>query len=47
VQRRKFDDALFSDGSKSGFKPLVLLSGRMECNSKNVVVIKTTFLCSL
>ena len=37
-QRRKLDDVLFSDGSKSGFKPLVLLPGRMECCGKKVVV---------
>ena len=37
-QRRKLDDALLSDGSKSGFKPIVLLPGRMECCSKKVVV---------
>ena len=37
-QRRKLDDVLFSDGSKSGFKPLVLLPGRMEYCSKKVVV---------
>ena len=37
-QRRKLDDALLSDGTKSGFKPLVLLPGRMECCGKKVVV---------
>ena len=35
-QRRKLD-ALLSDGSKSGFKPLVLLPGLMESCGKVVV----------
>ena len=37
-QRRILDNALLSDGSKSGFKPLVLLPDRMECCGKKVVV---------
>ena len=37
-KKRKRDDALLSDGSKSGFKPLVLLPGQMECCGKKVVV---------
>ena len=37
-QKRILDDALLSDSSKNGFKPLVLLPGQMECCGKKVVV---------
>ena len=37
-QTEALDDALLSDGTKSGFKPLVLLPGRMECCGKKVVI---------
>ena len=30
-QQMKLQDALFSDGTKSGFKPLILLPGQLEC----------------
>lgn len=37
-QTKRLDTALLSDGTKSGFKPLVLLPGRMECCGKKVVI---------
>ena len=38
TQTKALDDKLFSDGTKSGFKPLVLLPGRLECCGKRVVI---------
>ena len=38
LSRQGGNNALLCDGSKSGFKPLVLLPGRMECCGKKVVV---------
>lgn len=35
--------ALYSDGSKSGFKPLILLPGKTLCCSRKVVI---RFVCS-
>ena len=37
-QTEALDNALLSDGTKSGFKILVLLPGRMECCGKKVVI---------
>lgn len=37
-QHVRLEDALFSDGTKSGFKPLILLPGQMECCGKKVLI---------
>lgn len=38
TQTKALDNKLFSDDTKSGFKPLVLLPGRLECCGKRVVI---------
>ena len=37
-QNKRLKDVLYTDGTKSGFKPLVLLPGRMVCCGKKVVI---------
>ena len=37
-QQSKLDDALYSDGTKSGFKPLILLPGQSECCGKKIQI---------
>ena len=37
-QSKQIEDILLSDGTKSGFKPLVLLPGRTMCCGKKVVI---------
>ena len=32
------ESALYSDGTKTGFNPLVLLPGRMMCYGKKVII---------
>ena len=47
-QNEKLDNALYTDGSRSGFKPLILLLGKSECCGRNVniryVVVYTYFI---
>ena len=37
-QNEKLQNALFTDGSRSGFKPLVLLPGKSECCGRKVII---------
>jgi hypothetical protein len=37
-QNKRLKEVLYSDGTKSGFKPLVLLPGKRECCGKKVVI---------
>ena len=37
-QQQKVEEALFSDGTKTSFKPLILLRGRMKCCGKKVSI---------